>query len=297
MSQENASPISSNLSNDSDSLNNQLSQEQLINALETTMTKLDVIVNYLNEKTIETLPSQEILETLINSTQTIANSLESQDEVSTSATSVSEVAEETEEWEETLETSEETPTIEQEETRETRPSGGNGLSRWGIIGGISIILAVLSASFFFFKSSLPDFEIPQINAELPQPEVVETPPKLDVPELPQPIKNAPPSQPKLTPEQSLIAAIQKEVTALTNEYSEDLIGKIEANFLRSRLIVTMEEQWYSLSNQEQDNLATNILTRAKSLDFRKLELVDTTGELIARSPLVGKGVIILQRHH
>ncbi len=305
MSQENASPISSNLSNDSAPLNNQLSQEQLITVLQTTITKLDLIVNHLNEKNLETLPSPELLETLTNSTQSLANSLESQSDVATSVTSDTEVVEETEEWEETVEISKDTPTTDREETTkiiekrqdlETRPSSSNSLPRWGIIGGISIIISILFGAFFFFQSSLPDFAIPQINSELPQPEIVETPPQLDVPELPQPIKNVPPSQPKLTPEQSLIAAIQKEVTELTNQYSEGLIGKIEANFLRSRLIVTIGEQWYSLSNQEQDNLATNILERARSLDFRKLELVDTTGELIARSPVVGNDVIILQRH-
>ncbi len=308
MSQENASPISSNLSNDSDPLNNQLSQEKLITVLQTTITKLDVIVNHLNQKKIETLPSPEILETLVNSTETIADSLEPQSQVSTSTTSETEVVEETEEWEESIGISQDITTIDQEEPTktierpdaedlETSQSGVYGFPRWGIIGGVSIVIVgVLSAAFFFFKPSLPTVEIPQITSEVPPSEVVATPPQLEVPESPQPLKNVPPSQPKLTPEQSLIAAIQQEVTALTNEYSEGLIGKIEANFLRSRLIVTLGEQWYSLSDQEQDNLASNILQRAKSLDFRKLELIDATGELIARSPVVGNNVIILQRH-
>ena len=306
MSQENASPISSNMSNDSDPLNNQLSQEKLITVLQTTITKLDVIVNHLNQKKIETLPSPEILETLINSTETIADSLEPQSQVSTSTTSETEVVEETEEWEEsreisqnitTLDQEEPTKTIEKQEDLETSQSGVNGFPRWGIIGGVSIVIVgVLSAAFFFFKPSLPTVEIPQITSEVPPSEVVATPPQLEVPELPQPLKNVPPTQPKLTPEQSLIAAIQQEVTALTHEYSEGLIGKIEANFLRSRLIVTLGEQWYSLSDQEQDNLASNILKRAKSLDFRKLELIDATGDLIARSPVVGNNVIVLQRH-
>ncbi|MDJ0510774.1 MAG: hypothetical protein QNJ64_16195 [Crocosphaera sp.] len=306
MSQENTSPISSNMSNDSDPLNNQLSQEKLIIALETTITKLDLIVNHLSEKQIEVLPSQEALETLINSTETIANSLESQSEVSTSITTETPVLEETEEWEPSLEISEDTPAIEKEEKTEriekqedleTVKSGLDSGPRWGIIGGVSIlVIGVLSASFFFFKPSLPDFEIPQITLESPPSEIVETPLELEVPELPQPIKNIPAPQPKLTPEQSLIAAIQKEVTALTHEYSDDLIGTIEANFVRSRLIVTIGKQWDSLSEQEQDNLATNIFERAKSLDFSKLELIDATGETIARSPVVGNDVIILKRH-
>ncbi len=306
MSQENASPISSNLSNDSAPPNNQLSQEQLITVLQTTITKLDVIVDHLNEKKIGTLPSQETLATLINSTEIIANSLETQAEVYPSQTSDLEVREQEEDWNESVEISEDIPTSNREEIRETIEKtpdlettkiGFNGFSRKGIIGVIIvIIIAVLSASFFFFKSSLINLEIPKTTLELPQPEIVETPPHLEVPELPQPLKNVPLSQPKLTPEQSLISAIQKEVTVLTNQYSEGLIGKIEANFLRSRLMVTIGEQWYSLSYQEQDNLAADILKRAKSLDFRKLELFDAAGDVIARSPVVGNDVIILKRN-
>lgn len=306
MSQENASPISSNLSNDSAPLNNQLSQEQLITVLQTTITKLDVIVDHLNEKKIGTLPSQETLATLINSTEIIANSLETQAEVYPSQTSDIEVREQEEDWNESVEISEDIPTSNREEIRETiektpdletKKIGFNGFSRKVIIGVISvIIIAVLSASLFFFKSSLLNLGIPKTTLELPQPEIVETPPQLELPELPQPLKNVPLSQPQLTPEQSLISAIQKEVTVLTNQYSEGLIGKIEANFLRSHLMVTIGEQWYGLSYQEQDNLAADILKRAKSLDFRKLELFDATGDVIARSPVVGNDVIILKRN-
>ncbi len=100
----------------------------------------------------------------------------------------------------------------------------------------------------------------------------------------------------MTPEQSLIAAIQKEITNLTNQYPDDLIGKIEANFIGSRLIVTVGNQWYDLTNKEQDNLANNILERSWGLDFRKLEILDSQKHLIARSPVVGDQVIILKRN-
>ena len=75
-----------------------------------------------------------------------------------------------------------------------------------------------------------------------------------------------------------------------------MIGRIEANFIGSRLIVTVGNQWYDLTTEEQNNLGNNILERSQSLDFRKLDILDNQGNLIARTPVVGKELIILQRN-
>ncbi len=318
MSSEKPSPLSSNPSDVSLSSGNEISQEELINSIESTIAKLNSIVTKINDEKIKNLPKKESLTALLDSTEMIASSFDAQETESPTE----ELKEETidnedneeidslENWEDDLSSIEATETepieepvskiegvnLPDQQDSESSTSVPKKLSGATIIGIIGLVLvAVLSTSYFIFKPSLPDLAIFNSSSEIPQPELVETPPQLEVPQLPEPIRNVPSPQPKLTPEQSLIAAIQKEVTNLTNQYPDDLIGRIEANFIGSRLIVTVSNQWYNLSNQEQDNLANNILERSWSLDFRKLEMLDSQRNLIARSPVVGDEVIILKR--
>lgn len=135
------------------------------------------------------------------------------------------------------------------------------------------------------------------------PKVVTTPPpgitapaELTAPKSAQPIKLAPPPAPVLTPEQSLVATIQKQVAEVTSQYAANgLIQSIQANFPSSRLQVKVTNGWYELSSEQQDKLATEMFGRAKELDFSKLEIADLGGNLLARSPVVGTKMVILQR--
>ncbi|MEG4346353.1 hypothetical protein QUB70_24200 [Microcoleus sp. A003_D6] len=117
-------------------------------------------------------------------------------------------------------------------------------------------------------------------------------PDLVTPEKPQPVEIIPPP---LTPEQSLIAAIQNQVADITNRLGGGLVKSVEANFSSSILTVKVAEDWYKLSELEQNQLATKMWKEANSLDFRKLEIANLAGELIARSPVVGSEMIILER--
>ncbi|MEA5508554.1 hypothetical protein VB715_02130 [Crocosphaera sp. UHCC 0190] len=294
----------------------QLSQAELIKLLRTTITQLNNIVTQLTTDSLGNLPPQETIEILVSSTEAIAVSLQ----VSSPSTKVETLPktepEKSEDWEEseTDETEEKLPGIDG-----ALPSF-NRLQIWwdGVLGGIRslfptaiserlsdwvitgvlgvIIVAFLSTSVLLLPQPLSVSKIVQTPSEIPQPKVIETPPQLESPALPEPIKLAPPPGPKLTPEQGLIAAIQQQVTELTNQYPTGLIGTIEANFLASRLIVTLGEQWYELPPKRQDTLANTILKRAQTLDFRKLEMIDDQGTLLARSPVVGDQIVILQRH-
>ncbi len=309
MSSEKPSPPSS-------SSTDEISQDELINSIQNTITKLNLIVTKINDEEIKTLPKKESLTALIDSAETIANSLNTQEtelptEELREETIENEEIDSLENWEDDLTSTEATDTASIEESvkeieavntpekqdSQSSDSVSSQLSRRTIVGIIGLVLVViLSTSYFLFKPSLPDLAIFNSSPEPPQPQVVETPPQLEVPQLPEPLKNVPSPEPKLTPEQSLIAAIQKEVINLTNQYPDDLIGKIEANFIGSRLIVTMGNQWYNLTNKEQDNLANNLLERSQSLDFRKLEMLDSQRNLIARSPVVGNEIIIVKRN-
>ena len=108
-------------------------------------------------------------------------------------------------------------------------------------------------------------------------------------------KPAPPPTLELEPEQDLIAAIQDQVAEVSNRYADGLIRSIQANFQSSRLIVQVSEGWYQLPRKKQERLANEMLRRSKDLDFSKLELIDPEGTLLARSPVVGDSMIILQR--
>ena len=319
MASENPSPLSSNIPDVSLSSTDRISQEDLIILLKDTISKLDVIVNEISNKEIKSLPKQESLNALIDSTEMIAKSLETEEEGTELLTAEmpqenteDEEIDELENWEDDLtltevndteileETNQELPVIEDAETKyfQSSPSMSKKISKGKIAGILGLILVViLSTSFFIFKPTLPNLDILNRPPETEQTEIVETPPQLEEPSLPQPLKNVPSSQPKLTPEQSLIAAIQQEVIDLSNQYPNDLIGRIEANFIGSRLIVTVGNQWYDLTKTEQDSLGNNILERSQSLDFRKLDILDNQGNLVARTPVVGEQIIILKRTH
>lgn len=129
----------------------------------------------------------------------------------------------------------------------------------------------------------------------PPPANIDTPPELKAPEAPQAVEIAPPPPPVLTPEQKLIASIQDQVAQTTTQYANGLIGSIQANFPASLLVVQVSDAWYDLNLSKQDNLAGEMLQRAKELDFSKLEISDSQGTLLARSPVVGDKMVILKR--
>lgn len=133
-----------------------------------------------------------------------------------------------------------------------------------------------------------------IATPTPTPGII-APAELTAPKSAQPIKLAPPPAPVLTPEQSLVATIQNQVAEVTSQYANGLIQSIQANFPSSRLQVKVTNGWYELSSEQQDKLATEMLGRAKELDFSKLEIADLGGKLLARSPVVGSKMVILQR--
>ncbi len=163
------------------------------------------------------------------------------------------------------------------------------LSDWGLTGAIATIVVVLLVTT---AALIP--ETPAQVAKAP-PNTINAPPELKAPEPPQPVEVEPPPTPELTPEQSLISSIQNQVAEVTQQYGNGLIQSIEANFLASRLIVKVSNGWYDLKESQQNKLADEILRRSKGLDFSKLEITDLKGTIVARSPVVGPNMVILQR--
>jgi hypothetical protein len=163
------------------------------------------------------------------------------------------------------------------------------LSDWGLTGAIAGIVVVLLVTT---AALLP--KTPTQVAKAP-PNTIEAPLELKAPKEPQPVEVEQPPAPELTPEQSLIAAIQKQVAEITDHYGNGLIQSIEANFIGSRLIVKVSNGWYDLKESQQNKLADEILARSGELDFSKLEITDPKGTLVARNPVVGSSMVILKR--
>ncbi|NJK50380.1 hypothetical protein HC931_21660 [Candidatus Gracilibacteria bacterium] len=311
---------------------NGYSQTEIVELLQKTISQLDRIVNQLNAESTATLPPKATVETLVASTKALAASLDKTEvpqppkpvtkEVPTTPTvetiptkidtssivsSVASVAKEiTEElppqtkswWERIF-----------DKIRAVLPAPLQDKLSNGAIAGIlgGAIAAVLLTSVLLLTPQ-PSTEIGELPPETASetspeatptisetPEAIETPPELKAPGRPEPVEVIPPPEPELTPEQSLIASIQDRVASLTSQYPEGLVLSVQANFLGSRLIVTVGDEWYKLNPNRQDKLANSILQRSQQLDFRKLEIVNTQGTVLARNPVVGNKMVIIQR--
>ncbi|MDJ0568753.1 MAG: hypothetical protein QNJ53_06865 [Pleurocapsa sp. MO_192.B19] len=99
-----------------------------------------------------------------------------------------------------------------------------------------------------------------------------------------------------TPEQTLIAALQTKVLELIKDSPTDLVDFIKVDLAKSSLLVKVKDNWYELNESRQNKLANDILERSRQLNFSKLELQDSQGTLVARNPVIGDQIIILQSH-
>lgn len=97
----------------------------------------------------------------------------------------------------------------------------------------------------------------------------------------------------LTPEQFLLKNIEDQISDITNKYQKKLIIKIEANFTKNSLIITLSEDWYSLNNNQQNSLVKDIFNKVKTLNFYKFNIQDINGKLLARNAVVGNEFIII----
>lgn len=99
----------------------------------------------------------------------------------------------------------------------------------------------------------------------------------------------------LNAEQIAIAKIQTQVSEVANQYGESLLGSVQTNFKRGRLIVALNDGWYKLEPSQQTQLVTDLQTRSQSLNFKKLFVSDAENHLIARTPVTGNEVVILRQ--
>jgi hypothetical protein len=99
--------------------------------------------------------------------------------------------------------------------------------------------------------------------------------------------------PQISPEQVFIEALQTQLSDITSQYPDDIIQTL--NVEPDKLIVQLNPTWYLISDDRQDRVTEKMWLQAKANHFSKLEIQDTQGILVARSPVVGNRPIILQR--
>ena len=106
-----------------------------------------------------------------------------------------------------------------------------------------------------------------------------------------------PEPPKvtLTPEQSFILALKEQITEIIQPYSNEQIEAIQINLYRHLLRVEMNEGWYELDELNQNEIIETLFEQAQQFQLTKLEVLNPEGNLIARSPLIGNRMIILER--
>lgn len=186
---------------------------------------------------------------------------------------------------------------------------GESLSDWALTGiltaiavstlVISVVLLPKSATeiaqnFRSEPQSPPSLSSQPSEPLSPEPSL--NPPELIAPTTPEIVPIDPSPIPKFTPEQSLLSSIQKDLSSLTQNYSDRLIQSIQADFIASRLEVTVSDDWYALDAGRQDRLAGDVWKRSRQLNFRQLNLSDRQGNLVARNPVVGDNIVVLHRH-
>lgn len=96
----------------------------------------------------------------------------------------------------------------------------------------------------------------------------------------------------LTVEPSLTNSIRDRLAKLSKAYGEDLIGSVKANFAGSLLEVEVSDRWFQLESKYQSRLANKLLNQVQSLDFTRLEIRDSHGQLVARNAVIGSDMII-----
>ncbi len=191
------------------------------------------------------------------------------------------------------------------------------LSDLGLTGIIAGLLAAIVWTTTLFSNSsppqvasIPDKPVPIVTNPEPEPtitnpleliapseeskpiEVIPTP-EIEVTPIPEEIEPTP--KVELTPEQSLIASIQEQISQASKYFSDGLIQSVKANFTGGSLVVQVKDNWYSLGKSEQDKLAQKLRDESQQLDFTHLEITDSQGNLLARSPVVGTNMIVFKR--
>ena len=92
-----------------------------------------------------------------------------------------------------------------------------------------------------------------------------------------------------------IADLQAQLTDSTILNAKRVIDSVQADFTANRLTLIFNGDWYRLSDYDQIQLAQQLMTQSVDLAFETLEFQTATGDLIARTPVIGDEMVIFLR--
>lgn len=134
-----------------------------------------------------------------------------------------------------------------------------------------------------------------LEAAGPGSEVAESAPAIPAELAAPPTVAVTPALPILSPEEILLASLEAKVADLIQSYGENLFEGIQANLLGSQLQVQLSDRWYEIEPLRQDQLTGQLWQQSQEMDFKQLQIIDSQGNLIARSPVIGSEMVIVQR--
>jgi hypothetical protein len=118
---------------------------------------------------------------------------------------------------------------------------------------------------------------------VPQPKVVTEPPMVV-------------AEPVTVPSPGIdLAEIQAKLSSEVASLGDGLVNSVKTANENRQLKVALGSGWDSLSGADQQEVAQKLWGRSQKLDFKKIELFNGNNTLVARSPVVGTKVIMLQK--
>ena len=163
-----------------------------------------------------------------------------------------------------------------------------------LIGGLVLLLTVFNnvrqPSSVVVEA--PPAIAPSVEEEpLLEPPLADASPSTETP-------SAPPDSPELEldpAERDRIAELQTQLTTGSLSNGNGVVESVQADFKHNQLTINLTNGWYRLSGYEQEELANTFKQRSVAMTFDDVELRSPNGDLVARSPVVGNNMIILQR--
>ncbi|OKH15910.1 hypothetical protein [[Limnothrix rosea] IAM M-220] len=178
-----------------------------------------------------------------------------------------------------------------------------------LIGAVSVAIAIIFVWKISTKPAAVTLQVTQPSSNtspptevvLPEADPSQPEPSAPAPKVkPAPVEPTPTPKPEparpLTPEQRLVAAIQRQIDDVTQPYGDNIVRAVEADFDNSLLQITVGDAWYLLREGLQDRLGSDVLELSQILDFKKLRVEDLKGNFVARNPVVGDALVIVRRY-
>lgn len=109
------------------------------------------------------------------------------------------------------------------------------------------------------------------------------------------IKSIAPTPEILSPDAQKRAKLRQDLDVIAGSLIDNAIVGIRPQFNTHFLAITLSDRWYATPESTQDNLANSLLVIAQVKGFTQIQLEGSDGAVLARNPVVGNGMIILQR--